>query len=80
MPVFTEQNDADLIRIHIERNAEHITRKCHQFIKAYTGETRYFSDAGGNTDHSANLPWRQLQREGFSHLTYASKDAVENVL
>ena len=39
MPVFAEQNDANFIRVHIERNAEHIAGKRHQFIKANARET-----------------------------------------
>ena len=39
MPVFAEQNDANFIRVHIERNAEHIAGKRHQFIKANARQT-----------------------------------------
>jgi hypothetical protein len=38
MPVFAEQNDADFVLVHVERDAEHIAGKRHQFIKAHAGK------------------------------------------
>ena len=49
MPVFAEQNDADFVRVQVERNAEHIAGKRHQFIKTHAGKTRHLGDAGGDT-------------------------------
>jgi hypothetical protein len=49
MPVFSEQNNANVIGIHVERNAGNIAGKHHQFIKAHAGETRNPGDAGGDT-------------------------------
>ena len=80
MPVFAEQNDANFVRVHVERNAEHIAGKCHQFIKAHAGKTGHLGDAGGDAGDRAHLPWRQLRRECFPHLAYSGKRAVENVL
>jgi len=79
MPEFAEQNDADFIRVHIERNAEQIAGERHQFIKAHAGKTRNFGDAGSDTGDRAHLPWSQLGRECFPHLAYFRKRAVENV-
>src|ERR1019366_6902423 len=80
MPVFAEQNDADFVLVHVERDAEHVTGKRYQFIKAHAGETRHFGDAGGDAGDRAHLPWRHFRRECFSRLAYSSKHAVENVL
>jgi hypothetical protein len=56
MPVFAEQNDANFVRVHVERNAEHVAGKRHQFIKAHAGETRHLGDAGGDAGDRAHLP------------------------
>ena len=80
MPVFAEQNDANFLRVHVERNAQHIAGKRHQFIIAHAGEPRHLGDAGGDTGDRAHLPWPQLHRECFSHLAYSSKHPVENGL
>jgi hypothetical protein len=56
MPVFAEQNDANLVRVHVERNAEHVAGKRHQFIKAHAGQTRHLGDAGGDAGDRAHLP------------------------
>src|ERR1035437_10997005 len=80
MPVFARQNHANFVCVHVERDAEDIAGKGHQFIKAHTGETGYLGDAGCDTGDRAHLPWRQFRRESFSHLADSSKRAVEIVL
>ena len=80
MPVFTQQHDADFALVHVERDAEHISRERDQFIKAHAGKPRHLRDAGGDTGNCAHFSWRQLRREGFPHLADSVKHAVENVL
>lgn len=36
MPVFAEQNNADFVHVHIERNAKQIARKSHQFMSQFS--------------------------------------------
>ena len=38
MPVVAEQNHADFVLVHVERDAEHIAGKLHQLLKAHTGK------------------------------------------
>jgi hypothetical protein len=80
MPVFAEQHDADFVLVHVERDAEHIAGKLYQLLKAHAGKAGDLGDAGGDADDRAHLPWRQLRREGFPHLAYSSKRAVEDTL
>src|ERR1019366_2606954 len=80
MPVFAQQNHANFVSVHVERNAEDVDGKGHQFIKAHTGETGHLGDACCDTGDRAHLPWRQFRRESFSHLADSSKRAVEIVL
>ena len=80
MPVFAEQNDANFVFVHVERDAEQIAGKHDQFIEAHAGETGHFGDAGCDTGDRAHLPWRQFRRECFSHLADSGKRAVEIVL
>ena len=56
MPVFAEQHDPDLFRVHVECDAEHIAGKHHQFIKADAGKARDTGDARGNAGNRAHLP------------------------
>jgi len=77
MRVVAQQNDADFVCVHVERNAEHVARKYHQFIETHAGETRYLGDAGFDTGDSAHFPWRQYRRERLSHLADSSKRVVE---
>ena len=55
MPVLAEQNDADFVRVYVECDAGHIAGKHHQFIITYAGQTRHFSNAGGDTDDCARF-------------------------
>ena len=80
MPVFAEQHDADFVLVHVERDAEHIAGKRHQFLEAHAGEAGHLGDAGGDTGDRAHLPRRQLRRECFPHLADSGKRAVEIVL
>ena len=59
MPVFAEQNDADLVLVHVEGNAEHIAGKLYQLLKAYTGKAGDLGDAGSDADDRTHLPWHQ---------------------
>jgi hypothetical protein len=80
MPVLAEQYHADFVCVHVERNAEHVAGKRHQFIKAHTREPRHLGDTGSDTSDRTHLLWCQLRCEGFSHLAYAGKRTVKNVL
>ncbi len=80
IPVFTEQNDANFVGVHVERDPENIAGKLHQFIKAHAGKTRHLGDAGGDTGDRADFPWRQMRRECLPHLAYSGKHIVDNVL
>ena len=79
MRVFAEQNDANFIRVHVERNAEHVSGKRHQFIVANAGKPRHLGDAGGDAGDRAHLARRELRRECFPRLADFSKCGVENV-
>ena len=79
-PVFAEQHNTNVVLVNIERHAEHLTGKRHQFVKTHAGKAGDLGDAGGDTGDRADLLGRQLRREGFAHLTDARKRAVENVL
>ena len=68
MPVFAEQDDANFVRVHVERNAEQIAGKHDQFIKTHARESGHLGDAGGDTNDRAHLARRQFRRECFSHL------------
>ena len=48
VPVIAEQHDADFVLVHVERDAEHIAGKLHQFLEADTGKAGDLGDAGGN--------------------------------
>jgi hypothetical protein len=48
MPVIAEQHDTDLVRIDVERDAEHAARKLQQLFIAHTGKSGHFGDAGGD--------------------------------
>ena len=48
MPVFAEQHDADFVLVHVERDAEHVAGKCHQFLEAHAGKAGDRGDAGGD--------------------------------
>ncbi len=78
MPVFAEEDDADLVGIDVEGNAEHLPREDHQFLKADVGEARDLGDAGGDTDDRPHLPQGQLRDEGFPRLAYCGQSTVEN--
>ena len=80
MPVFAEQNDADFVLVHVERDAEHTAGKLHQLLKAHAGEAGDLGDAGGDAGDRAHLPWRQLRRECFPRLAHAGERAVEDAL
>jgi hypothetical protein len=56
MPVFAEQHDANFVLVHVERNAEQIAGKRHQFLKAHAGQTGDLGDAGGDAGDRADLP------------------------
>ena len=80
LPVVAKQHDADFVFIDVECDAIHFTGKLQHLLKAHAGETRHLGDAGGQASDRPHLPWRQLRCEGFSHLAYSSKRAVEDVL
>ena len=77
MPVVAEQHDADFVLVHVERDAEHVAGKLHQFLEAHAGKAGDLGDAGGDTGDRAHLARRQLRREGFPHLADAGERAVE---
>src|SRR5208283_4893803 len=52
----------------------------HQFFIAHAGKAGKRSDAGGDIRDDAHFTRRQLRREGFAHLSYSSKRAVEILL
>ena len=80
MPVFAEQHDADLVLVHVERDAEHAAGKLEQLLEAHAGKAGDLGDAGGDRRDRAHLVRRQLRREGFPHLAYRSQRAVEDTL
>src|SRR5208283_3436535 len=47
MPIFSEQNDANFVLVHIERDAEQAAGKSQHFVETHAGQTRHFGDAGG---------------------------------
>src|SRR5208282_5771687 len=68
------------VLIHIERDAQKIVPEFHQFFIAHAGKAGKRSDAGGDIRDDAHFTRRQLRREGFAHLSYSSKRAVEILL
>ena len=80
IPVLAKQNHSDLVRIHVECDAEHTAGERHQFIKAHPGKTRHLGDPGGDTADPAHLPRRRFRRESFPHLLYSGKRTVEYAL
>ncbi len=80
MPVIAKQHDADFVLIHVERNAENVSGKLYQFLKAYTGKAGDLGNAGGDADDRAHLPRRELRRERLPRLAYYGKRTVEDTL
>jgi hypothetical protein len=80
MPVLAEQNDPDFLGVHVERNAEHITGKSHQFLKTNAGKAGNLRNAGGDTGDRAHLPWPQLRRKCVARTAHSCKRTVDNVL
>ncbi len=80
MPVFAEQHDADLVLVHVERDAEHAAGKFHQLVKAHAGKAGDLGDARGDAGDRAHLARRQLRRKGFASLAQAGERVVEDTL
>ena len=80
VPVVAEQDDADLVLVHVEGDAEHAAGKCDQLLEADAGKAGDRGDAGGDGRDRADLAWRQLGREGSPRLADAFERAVEDAL
>ena len=80
MPVFAEQHDADFVLVDVERDAEHVAGKLHQFLEAHAGQPGHLGDAGGDAGDRADLARRELRREGFPRLADRGERVVEDAL
>ena len=57
VPALAEEHDADLVRVHVERDAEHAAGELQQLVEAGAGEAGDGGDAGGHRRYRAHLTW-----------------------
>jgi hypothetical protein len=60
-----QQDDADLILVHVERHPQHIAREPHQLLISHAGKAGNRGDADGNPGNRAGFPRRHLRLERF---------------
>ncbi len=77
MPVVAEQHDADFVLVDVERDAEHVAGKSHQFVGADAGKTGNHRDARGDVGDRPDLARRQPRREGLAPAAETGERAVE---
>jgi hypothetical protein len=78
--IFAKQDDADLVLVHVECDAEQIAREPNQLIEAHAGKARDGGDARGDIRRRADFTRRQLRREGFAGLAQAGEGVVDGRL
>jgi hypothetical protein len=78
--VVAKKHHPDLVRVHVEGDAEHVAGKLDQFVGADAGQAGDSGDAGGNASDGSHLARRQLRREGIAPLAEARERAVEDIL
>src|SRR5208337_861120 len=80
MLAFAEENDADFVRVDVERDAVEIAGKLHQLIKADAWKARDLGDAGGDARERAHLTRRQLRRESLQRPADTRERRVEDAV
>ncbi len=75
-----EQDDADLVLVEVEGDAEQASREADQFLEADAGKAGDGGDAGGDTGDDADFAGLQLGREVFADSAQIAEDALDGGL
>ena len=78
--IFAEQNDADFLLVHVERDPEKIAGKPEQFLKARIRKTGDACDAGRDANDRTDFVRRELWRERVPRLIDSRERAIEDAL